>query len=105
MSTPTKRAPYRQPTGQFIGRDDKTERLYRREQVRDAAIKSAGEELQRILGLEHFWQEALPEALLSVLEHWDRSAAYLAAYTYLAKHQDVGTELGLPAASLLDVPK
>ena len=76
---------YRRPTGPYIDRCDVTEKLYDLETKRNDTFNAATKELQKVLGLEHFWQEAVPEALLSMLEGWDHNAAQLGAQAYLEK--------------------
>ena len=76
---------YRKPTGPYLNRCEATEELYRVERIRDESIDSAAKQIQEICGFTHFWQEAVPEALLSVLEAWDQKAAQLAAVAYLEK--------------------
>jgi len=88
MSEPAFTPKYKKPTGPYVTRSAGTEGLYKAEAIRDAAIQSAAEELKKILDLDHFWQEAVPEALLSVLEGWDQNAARLAAIAYLEKQND-----------------
>lgn len=79
---------YRKPTGTWIGRSEATERLYDLESKRDKAFKAATKELQEVMQWDHFWYEAVPEALLSMLEGWDHNAAQLGARTYLEKQND-----------------
>lgn len=45
-----------------------------------------------LLGFKDYWRETLPEALLSILEGYDRRASYLAAKAYIAKHPDLAEE-------------
>ena len=88
MPKPGERIDYRTPIGAFISKQKQTERLYRLEEKRNVTIKEATEELQKVLGFTDFWREALPEALLSILENYDRKASYLAAKVYLEKHPE-----------------
>jgi len=76
---------YRKPVGTWVGKNEETERLYELEEERDKAFKAAAKELQKIMKFKHFWQVAVPEALLSMLEGWDHNAAALGAQAYLEK--------------------
>jgi hypothetical protein len=87
------RPAYRYPVNPFIGQQRETKRLYALEEKRNRAIRAAAEELQKVLELGDFWREALPEALLSVLESYDRRAAYLAAKAYITNHCELESEL------------
>lgn len=82
---PTKE--YRRPHGPYLYRTETTEFLYDLERKRDQAFEAAAKELGKVLELEEFWYEALPEAILSFLEGWDSSAAVLAAEVYLEKQK------------------
>lgn len=73
---------YRKPMGGYIGSDAK--KLYQLEEKRNDAINAAAEELQKVLGLEDYWREAVPEALLSILTSYDKKAATLACEAFLA---------------------
>jgi len=79
---------YRIPINPFIPRNADTEKLYELERKRDDAFMAATEELQEVLGLDHFWQEAVPEAFLSMLQGWDHNAAQLAAVIYLQRENN-----------------
>lgn len=81
---------YRKPEGGMIEHTPQTERLYELERLRDAAFRAAAEELGKVMRFEHFWQEALPEAILSFLEGWDNEAAKPAAEAYLEKLKERG---------------
>jgi len=76
---------YRRPTGPYLYRTNQTEKLYALERKRDDAFDAAAKELGKVLDLEEFWYEVLPEAILSFLEAWDHKAATLAAEVYLEK--------------------
>ena len=76
---------YRKPTGPYIDRCDVTEKLYSLETKRNDTFNAAAKELQKVLGLEHFWQEAVPEAFLNMLQGWDHNAAQLSAVVYLQR--------------------
>jgi len=76
---------FRKPTGKRIERTKGASRLYALETRRGKAIRSAAEELQRVLGLASFWGEAMPEALLGILESYDRKLATLVAETFLER--------------------
>lgn len=79
---------YRRPEGPYLYRTEATEFLYAAERMRDDAFEGAAKALQEVLELDEFWYEALPEALLSMLEAWDRNAATLAAEVYLEKQKE-----------------
>ena len=78
---------YTKPTNPFIGKNDNTEILYRREEKRDEAFKAAARELGKVLGHEEkeFWTKTLPEAYFSLLDHWDRQAGEVACIAFLEK--------------------
>jgi hypothetical protein len=88
MSEPAFKPKYRKPTGIYIPRNEDTERLYELERKRNDAFQAAAEELQKVCSFEHFWQEAVPEAMLNILEGWDHNAAILGAIAYLEKQND-----------------
>lgn len=73
------------PSGQRIGRDESTEKLYRLEDKRDAAFKAAALELGRLLGHNpgNYYTHTLPEALLAILEGHEPEAARIAAQAFL----------------------
>jgi hypothetical protein len=78
---------YVKPTNPFIGRGDKTEALYQREEKRDEAFHAAAQSLGRVLGHteKEFWTKTLPEALYAMLDHWDHHAGELACIAFLEK--------------------
>lgn len=78
---------YVKPTNPFIGRGDETEALYQREEKRDETFRAAAESLGRVLKHEpkEFWVKTLPEALYSLLDHWDHHAGELACIAFLEK--------------------
>ena len=76
------------PMNRFIPRNAETEKLYDLERNRDDAFMQATKELQAVLGLDHFWQEAVPEAFLNMLQGWDHRAAQLAAVIYLQRENN-----------------
>lgn len=84
---------YRTPEARFIPRTKKTAELYRLEQVRNEAIMAAAVELQKVLGLEDRFREAVPEALLNILESYDRKASYIAAATFIKRNARAGSDL------------
>jgi hypothetical protein len=79
---------YRRPEGPYIYRTEATEFLYSLERKRDDAFEGAAKELGKVLGLDEFWYEVLPEAILSFLEAWDHNAAIPAAEVYLEKQKE-----------------
>jgi hypothetical protein len=86
-SKPKRACAYRKPVGPRIGRGPETETLYSLEHRTVEAFRRAAEEHGRVLGLEGgFFQEVLPEALLSFLEGWDNKAVRLAVGAWLEKH-------------------
>ena len=82
-------AQYRTPTCPYIGRGEETKNLYAAEEKRDAACRKAAESLGRVLGYneKQFWTHTLPEALLSILGHWDQRASYVAAKAFVARYE------------------
>lgn len=85
---------YTVPTMRRIGRGSDTEKLYRLEHDRDNAVRMAAAELARVLRsygvIERdatqgtpYYTDVLPEALFSLLEGEDTSAALLAALAFV----------------------
>lgn len=90
--------------GLFIGRSEETEQLYKSEalaaqHIRDAALELAklfhwhteakdGEPAIEPGGWQDvlFWDKALPQELLAVLQHYESSASEAAATAYLVSH-------------------
>jgi len=78
---------YRKPFNPFVGRGSKqTELLYALEEKRDDAFRAAALQLGKVLGLTDFWKEMLPEAIFSMLDHWDRAASKIAAVAFLERN-------------------
>lgn len=82
-----RRQPYPLPTAPYIGPED-GKKLYGLEENRDAIILETAHELQRILELKDYWSEAMPEALLSVLESFDVRIGMAAARAFIAKNKE-----------------
>ncbi len=74
--------PYEVPTMVMIEHDG-NEQLYELEKEAHTALRVVAKELQRVMELEHFYQQALPFALLTQLESWDTQASIAAATGYL----------------------
>lgn len=77
---------YRKPTAQYIG--DGAQKLYNLETRRNEIIKACAKEQGNILGFSEaeFWTHSMPEALLSVLDSFDKRAALLAAQAYVERN-------------------
>jgi hypothetical protein len=84
---------YRRPFNSFIGHGESTETLYKLEDQRDDAFRAAAVQLGAVLGLTDFWHEMLPEAIFSMLDHWDRAAVHVACVAYLERHGYAVTEV------------
>ena len=81
---------YRKPFNPFVGRGSKqTELLYKLEEERDNALRAAAVQLGKVLGLTDFWKEMLPEAIFSLLDHWDREAGKIAATAFLERNGEL----------------
>lgn len=76
---------YIKPLGTWIGYDAHTHHLYTLEAACHPPIEAAAKELAVVLGHDpaEYWTCSLPEALLSILNSYDREAAKLAAQSYL----------------------
>lgn len=81
---------YVKPEGPYIPSTER--KLYRLEEKRNDAIHEAAVELGNVLGHDErqFWTRTVPEALLSVLQNFDRTAARLAAEAFLEKMRKEG---------------
>lgn len=93
---------YRKPTCPYIGRGPSTEKLYKLEEKSHEVFKKCAQELGKVLGLEDFWREILPEAMFSFLDGWDRSAGIIAAIAFLERqgydvkaNEPIGTRVPL----------
>ena len=80
---------YRKPTGPRIGRTAK--RLYQAEAVLYSAFETASNELADVLslprsGADVYYEQTLPEAIYSFLEHYDSQAVRLAIDLWTAKN-------------------
>lgn len=81
---------YALPSGVFLPRGDKTERLYGLEEAAVRAVEESARELGQVLAhpVGDFWTHTLPEALYSLLEAFDPGASEAAALGYLALRLD-----------------
>jgi hypothetical protein len=78
---------YKMPTDVHVS-EEQAPKLYRLEETRDKAIQAAAKELQRYLMRLHgrevsYWGEAMPGALLNILNSFVDDAAINAAMAYL----------------------
>lgn len=78
--------------------------IYRLENKAVEAIQRTAVELLKITDREsdQLWTFAVPEILYSMLDHFDRRAAYAAAHAFIRDNQDVGLSgsiEGLPATA------
>ncbi len=77
---------YRIPTIPYVSyRTFDGGKLHDVENRRNEAIHNTAVILQRMLGLQDEWKDALPEALASILESMDSHASDAAAIAYLRK--------------------
>lgn len=80
---------YKMPRG-VMPRREEARKLYELEEARDAAIKAAAKELQHFIAQRDgrdvsFWGEAMPEALLNILDSFVRDASINAAIAFLTR--------------------
>lgn len=89
---PAKLAATPKPIGPNIGAG--AEKLYKLEERRTAIIKLCVEEQMKVMDIpkEEYWTRGVPEALLSVLEAWERVAAARAAQKFLEQYGFTVTE-------------
>ena len=75
------------PEGNRIDRSYSTEKLYKLEDDRADAIGDTAKELGHVLGhsKDQYWSHTMPEALLSILDSYERVAAEAAAMALLTK--------------------
>lgn len=84
--------------------DDHRRAIYRLEDKATEAIQRTAVELLKLTGHDNdqLWTFAVPEILYSMLDRFDRRAAYAAAFAYIRDNQDVGLSgsiEGLPATA------
>lgn len=76
------------PSGDMIGRNRHTEKLYKLEDKRGGALRLAALELGRVL--QHpedaYWKHTLPAALLATLESYQVESAIVAAVAFLRRN-------------------
>ena len=80
---------YLAPVGQWIGEGPESAKLYELERFRNDYINRAAKELAKLLGHtpNDYWYKTMPEALLSILDSFDRQAALLAAEAFITKEE------------------
>lgn len=86
--TPDLKTPVVEPTIPYIGQCKATEKLYKLEEKRSAAIKAAALELGKVLGHtpEEFWSRTMPETIASILDTYTTSLSVPAAAAYLKRY-------------------
>lgn len=75
----------KKPVGPYIS-SASAKKLYQLEEQRDQYIEACAEELMKVLNLSNMWDEAIPEALLAVLESHGKAQAVAAASAFLEKN-------------------
>lgn len=81
---------YKKPTGPRIFRNEDTETLYKLEDEHRDTFRECALELGRVLECNplRFYEETLPEAILTFLDGYDQNAVRLAVEVWLEKNPD-----------------